>query len=153
MSFPKINGNVERSLRCKVKYQDSKGKKKTMQLEGWQARIFQHEYDHLEVRACVRPTRPTRVVVGVFFPHGWLQTARQVWIAPVGLTTRSIVTCVCACSGEAVPRPDEGGGAGRGAADSDEPGGQVRLREQVETLVSLRMLSLAMTRYEFRSKC
>jgi hypothetical protein len=37
-------------VRCKVQYQDITGKKKTMQLAGWQARIFQHEYDHLEVR-------------------------------------------------------------------------------------------------------
>ena len=70
LSFPKINGNVERSLRCKVKYQDSKGKKKTMQLEGWQARIFQHEYDHLEVRACA-PLAPL-----AHSRHRWASTAQ-----------------------------------------------------------------------------
>jgi hypothetical protein len=77
LSFPKINGNVERSLRCKVKYQDSTGKKKTMQLEGWQARIFQHEYDHLEVRACAPLIAFAHSRRGGRLPHGWLQMLRS----------------------------------------------------------------------------
>ncbi|KAK3264832.1 Peptide deformylase 1B, chloroplastic [Cymbomonas tetramitiformis] len=48
LSFPEIEGDVERSLTCKVEYRDLSGKRNTFILRGWQARIFQHEYDHLE---------------------------------------------------------------------------------------------------------
>jgi len=48
LSFPKICAEVERPIACKVEYQDLQGRKKAMKLVGWQARIFQHEYDHLE---------------------------------------------------------------------------------------------------------
>lgn len=32
----------------KVEYQDVRGKKKTKKFKDWEARIFQHEYDHLD---------------------------------------------------------------------------------------------------------
>jgi len=48
LSFPGMNGPVQRSKWIKVKYQDVKGKPKKKKFVGWEARIFQHEYDHLQ---------------------------------------------------------------------------------------------------------
>jgi len=39
---------VERSQWIKVEYQNVKGKRFTKKFRGWEARIFQHEYDHLD---------------------------------------------------------------------------------------------------------
>ena len=39
---------MERSLTIKVSFQDAKGKAKTKKFRDWEARIFQHEYDHLD---------------------------------------------------------------------------------------------------------
>lgn len=36
----------------RIDAQDIKGKKFSLNLKEWQARIFQHEYDHLEVLIC-----------------------------------------------------------------------------------------------------
>jgi len=43
-----IFGDVERSLRVKVSAQDEGGRSYTRTFTGWTARIFQHEFDHLE---------------------------------------------------------------------------------------------------------
>lgn len=43
LSFPKIHGDVERSKQIIVQAQDVKGGNFTLKLEGWLARIFQHE--------------------------------------------------------------------------------------------------------------
>eukprot|EP00934_Nitzschia_sp_Nitz4_P008995 Nitzschia sp. Nitz4//scaffold42_size132992//5258//6073//NITZ4_003377-RA/size132992-processed-gene-0.24-mRNA-1//-1//CDS//3329551652//8985//frame0 len=48
LSFPDMQGNVVRSLTIHVKALTLQGKKVNRVLEGWEARIFQHEYDHLE---------------------------------------------------------------------------------------------------------
>ena len=48
LSFPQINGNVERSLWIEVEYQTLTGETKRVKFEGFPARIFQHEYDHLD---------------------------------------------------------------------------------------------------------
>jgi peptide deformylase len=48
LSFPGIYGKVPRALRVRVRYQDLALKTREMVLEGWIARIFQHEHDHLE---------------------------------------------------------------------------------------------------------
>ncbi len=43
----------------KVRAQDVKGSTIMLTLTGWQARIFQHEYDHLQVREDFRmPSAP-----------------------------------------------------------------------------------------------
>lgn len=39
---------MERSLTIKVAFQDVKGKARTKKFRDWEARIFQHEYDHLD---------------------------------------------------------------------------------------------------------
>lgn len=48
LSFPDMNGKVERSKWIKVEALNTKGKKIKKKFKGWEARIFQHEYDHLE---------------------------------------------------------------------------------------------------------
>lgn len=48
MSIPGIYESVERSLKIRVRYQDTFFKTIEKELDGMQARIFQHEYDHLE---------------------------------------------------------------------------------------------------------
>ena len=48
LSFPQINGEVERSISIDVEYQTLTGEKKEVKLENLPARIFQHEYDHLD---------------------------------------------------------------------------------------------------------
>ncbi|MER3484364.1 MAG: peptide deformylase [Meiothermus sp.] len=40
--------DVPRDLQVKVEYQDEKGEKKVLEAEGYLARIFQHEIDHLD---------------------------------------------------------------------------------------------------------
>jgi len=47
LSCPSIRGKVPRSKRVTAIYYDEFGKKKTVNLEGLQARLFQHEIDHL----------------------------------------------------------------------------------------------------------
>jgi len=48
LSFPDMSGDVERSKWIKVEAQNLKGKKIKRKFTGWEARIFQHEYDHLD---------------------------------------------------------------------------------------------------------
>jgi peptide deformylase len=47
LSIPGFVGEVERPLAIRVKGQDRYGKPVRYKLEGWVARIFQHEIDHL----------------------------------------------------------------------------------------------------------
>ncbi|GLI60620.1 hypothetical protein VaNZ11_002782 [Volvox africanus] len=49
LSFPRILGDIERSRQITIKAQDAKGQPIKLQLtDPWVARIFQHEYDHLQ---------------------------------------------------------------------------------------------------------
>lgn len=48
LSFPEIYAAVERPVGVKVEAQDARGRKVSLSLKDWQARIFQHEYDHLQ---------------------------------------------------------------------------------------------------------
>jgi peptide deformylase len=50
LSLPGISGKIKRYTGCTVTAQDLNGKKFTETGEGLQARIYQHEYDHLEGR-------------------------------------------------------------------------------------------------------
>ena len=47
LSIPGIVGDVERSTSVMVRGQNRNGKKVKYKLDGWVARIFQHEIDHL----------------------------------------------------------------------------------------------------------
>ena len=48
LSFPDLYGNVERAEKVKVKAQNIKGEHIEIEAEGFLARIFQHEIDHLD---------------------------------------------------------------------------------------------------------
>lgn len=48
LSIPGYLGEVERAESIRVRAQDRNGKKLKLSLNGWTARIFQHEIDHLE---------------------------------------------------------------------------------------------------------
>ena len=48
LSLPEIFEDVERSVWIEVEYTSEKGEKIRERLEGYEARVFQHEYDHLD---------------------------------------------------------------------------------------------------------
>ncbi len=48
LSIPGIRALVSRHLHILVNYQDRKGRVQQLELDGFIARIFQHEYDHLQ---------------------------------------------------------------------------------------------------------
>eukprot|EP00899_Mesostigma_viride_P004835 jgi/Mesvir1/14352/Mv09759-RA.1 len=48
LSFPGLYADVERHVGIKVEALDVQGRKVNLQLRDWQAKIFQHEFDHLE---------------------------------------------------------------------------------------------------------
>lgn len=48
LSFPHLHGDVLRSQWIDVEYQTLQGEAKSVTYEGQVARIFQHEYDHLD---------------------------------------------------------------------------------------------------------
>jgi peptide deformylase len=48
LSFPNMNGSVQRSKWIKVEAMNLKGKVTKKKFKGYEARIFQHEYDHLD---------------------------------------------------------------------------------------------------------
>lgn len=48
LSFPGMNGNVRRHEWVKIEATRLNGKKFKVRFEGWVARIFQHEFDHLQ---------------------------------------------------------------------------------------------------------
>lgn len=48
LSFPDMDGPVVRSKWIKVEAMNLKGKKMKKKYKGWEARIFQHEYNHLD---------------------------------------------------------------------------------------------------------
>ena len=47
LSFPGLYGEVSRAVTIHVRYQDLELRPREMTLDGWVARIFQHELDHL----------------------------------------------------------------------------------------------------------
>lgn len=48
LSLPNMFGKVKRPSKVKVKWQNEKGNWCEKKLSGWDARIFQHELDHLD---------------------------------------------------------------------------------------------------------
>ena len=48
LSVPGLHGEVERSLAVTVKGLNRHGQPMKVKAKGWLARIFQHEYDHLD---------------------------------------------------------------------------------------------------------
>ncbi|WP_337843906.1 peptide deformylase [Thermus sp.] len=62
LSLPGLySEEVPRAERIRVEYQDEEGQKRALELEGYMARVFQHEIDHLEgVLFFERLPRPKR---------------------------------------------------------------------------------------------
>ncbi|OGV56895.1 MAG: peptide deformylase [Lentisphaerae bacterium GWF2_44_16] len=48
LSIPGLRGIVQRALSVEVSYTDTSGKSNNIRLSGFPARVFQHEYDHLQ---------------------------------------------------------------------------------------------------------
>lgn len=48
LSFPEVLGHVIRPMNVKIDAQNLEGDTFELELEGWDARIFQHELDHLD---------------------------------------------------------------------------------------------------------
>lgn len=48
LSFPGIRGQIDRPAAVKIEAQGLDGAPLTLELEGWDARIFLHEFDHLD---------------------------------------------------------------------------------------------------------
>ena len=71
LSLPNLFGDVERATSVCVQGLDLSNKRVTVEAEGWLARIFQHEIDHLD---------------GILFPDRMAPGAqlRQLRAAPVG---------------------------------------------------------------------
>jgi peptide deformylase len=59
LSIPRLVGEVERFQRITIKGQNRHGKSVKLKAEGWLARIFQHEIDHLD--GILYTDRATRV--------------------------------------------------------------------------------------------
>ncbi len=48
LSVPGLRGYVERPQSIRIKYQDLEGKPHQLELQGFMATVFQHEFDHLD---------------------------------------------------------------------------------------------------------
>lgn len=63
LSVPGLRGYVERPQFVRVTYQDLKGTKRVLELKGFLATVFQHEFDHLDgVLYVDRMKDPTKLV-------------------------------------------------------------------------------------------
>lgn len=47
LSFPALYGTIERATKIEVRYRDLDWKEQKLSLDGFLARVFQHEFDHL----------------------------------------------------------------------------------------------------------
>lgn len=48
LSIPGVNAPVKRPKAIRVEYRDEDFKPQTLEVDGWLARVIQHEYDHLD---------------------------------------------------------------------------------------------------------
>jgi peptide deformylase len=60
LSFPGIFVNVKRPSRIRLRFQDETGAVKEMELQGFIARVFLHEIDHLKGRLLIDHLSPIR---------------------------------------------------------------------------------------------
>lgn len=61
LSYPGLTLGVKRPTDIKVKFQNEKGEWCEMQLGGITARIFQHEYDHMEGKTFISHVSPMKL--------------------------------------------------------------------------------------------
>jgi peptide deformylase len=63
LSVPGLRGYVERPQFVRVTYQDLRGAKHVLELKGFLATVFQHEFDHLDGKLYIdRMTDPTKLM-------------------------------------------------------------------------------------------
>lgn len=62
LSVPWVKGKVERYNMIKLTYQDDKNKQKTLILHWLQARIIQHELDHINGKLFVDYLKPKKIL-------------------------------------------------------------------------------------------
>ena len=63
LSVPGLRGYVERPQFVRVTYQDLRGAKHVLELKGFLATVFQHEFDHLDGMLYIdRMTDPTKLM-------------------------------------------------------------------------------------------
>jgi len=60
LSFPEIFVEIERSKKVKVRYQTVRGEFVEEELEGYPARVFQHEFDHLNGVLIIDRIKPAK---------------------------------------------------------------------------------------------
>jgi peptide deformylase len=60
LSIPDIFEKVPRAVRIKVKYYDNSGQEYIKELEGYEARVFQHEFDHLNGKLFIDYISPVK---------------------------------------------------------------------------------------------
>lgn len=60
LSIPRIRGDVERQQNVIIKYLDEEFKEHTKEFTGINARVIQHEYDHIEGKLFTEKLKPLR---------------------------------------------------------------------------------------------
>jgi len=60
LSIPRIRGDVERQEKVVIKYYDEEFKEHTKEFTGINARVIQHEYDHIEGKLFTEKLKPLR---------------------------------------------------------------------------------------------
>ena len=60
LSIPGIHENVTRSRRIRIRWQDEDFREYEQDFEGYEARVIQHEYDHLEATVFTDRINPIR---------------------------------------------------------------------------------------------
>jgi peptide deformylase len=63
LSIPDIRGEVERKSGVKISYLDENFEPKVGVFEGMEARVIQHEYDHIEGKLFVEYLSPARKII------------------------------------------------------------------------------------------
>jgi peptide deformylase len=60
LSLPDIHENVSRSVKIRIRYQDDQFVQHEEDFEDYEARVIQHEYDHLEGKVFTDYISPIR---------------------------------------------------------------------------------------------
>ncbi|ADB32830.1 Peptide deformylase [Kribbella flavida DSM 17836] len=71
LSMPGFTGVVSRPLKVDAGYSDLTGARRRLTLSGWQARIFQHETDHLNGRLYVDQVEPRSMATSTSYTNRW----------------------------------------------------------------------------------
>ena len=74
LSVPGLRGYVERAQHIRAAYTDLEGQSQTLELEGFLATVFQHEFDHLDGKLYIdHITDPTKLVFEEEFARYWTE--------------------------------------------------------------------------------